>query len=181
MSRRNIRDEYFEWLCDFIGSSNEYSRLLKELHATVFEYDERKYPMDVNRIFDGRDLKYRFGSEMNYSDRIITYSLEQDDVSLLEVMIALAIRIENDMMMNLDYGDRTGQWVWGMINSLGLGKMTDARFNQRKFDTVITKFFNHDYERDGHGSLFVIEDCEYDMREEEIWTQMNWYLGTLEE
>ena len=100
---------------------------------------------------------------------------------MLEMMVALAIRMEEDIMVNLEYGDRTGQWFWGMIRSLGLGKMTDHRFNQRKFDSIIDIFMNHEYESDGHGGLFAIEDCEYDLTKEEIWTQMNWYLNTLEE
>ena len=41
-------------------------------------------------------------------------------------------------------------------------------------------FMNHVYESDGHGGLFIV-DCYYDLTKEEIWTQMNWYLNTLEE
>ena len=41
------------------------------------------------------------------------------------MMIALAIRCEEHIMDDPDAGDRTGQWFWSMLVSLGLGSMDE--------------------------------------------------------
>ena len=174
----SIELEYFSWLKDKVcgKQGHNYDMLLNALHNVEYIFE---YEMDSNRAADGYELRYRFGYECDYLRKDI--EAISNYCSMLEMMVALAIRMEEDIMVNLEYGDRTGQWFWGMIRSLGLGKMTDHRFNQRKFDSIIDIFMNHEYDSDGHGGLFAIEDCEYDLTKEEIWTQMNWYLNTLEE
>jgi hypothetical protein len=78
-----------------------------------------------------------------------------------------------------DYGNRTGQWFWTMINNLNLSSMSDERFDGEYVDEVISIFLNREYQEDGEGGLFTIEDCEYDMRTVEIWYQLCWYLNTI--
>lgn len=78
-----------------------------------------------------------------------------------------------------DVGDRTGQWFWGMIKNLGLGSMTDARFDEEYVESVIERFLNREYEPDGRGGLFRIRNCTEDLRNVEIWYQMCWYLDTI--
>ena len=78
-----------------------------------------------------------------------------------------------------DIGNRTGQWFWDMIVSLGLGSMDDSKFDKAYTIDVIRRFLNRDYERDGKGGLFTIEHCRYDMRDIEIWYQANWYLDNV--
>ena len=78
-----------------------------------------------------------------------------------------------------DVGDRTGQWFWSMITSLGLGSMTDDRFDWHYTHTVVTRFLNREYEPNGKGGLFTIRNCHRDLRKVEIWDQLCWYLGTI--
>lgn len=54
----------------------------------------------------------------------------------LEMIIALAIRLEEHIMDDPDIGNRTGQWFWDMIVSLGLG-------SEGLID-VIRRFLNRD-------------------------------------
>ena len=76
-------------------------------------------------------------------------------------------------------GNRTGQWFWNMIVSLGLGSMSDSRYNEREVDRILDIFLNRTYEANGRGGLFTIEDCTYDLRAVDIWYQMMWYLNTI--
>ena len=94
------------------------------------------------------------------------------------MMVALAIRCEENIMDDPSYGNRTGQWFWGMIVNLGLGFMTDSRFDEKFVDDVIFRFLNREYEPDGKGGLFTVRNCKYDLRTVEIWYQMCWYLDT---
>lgn len=52
---------------------------------------------------------------------MIASYLDNRPCSVLEMIIALAIRLEEHIMDDPDIGNRTGQWFWDMIVSLGLG------------------------------------------------------------
>jgi hypothetical protein len=93
------------------------------------------------------------------------------------MLVALALRCEENIMDDPDMGNRTGQWFWIMISNLGLGAMRDSRFNERRAEVVIDRLLSRDYEPDGEGGLFTVKGCKHDMRTVEIWHQMCWYLN----
>lgn len=165
-----FRDEYFNWMHDMVCLGRydgyiTYRRLLDRLHNIPFTYIMR---MDANRYDDGIDLRYRFCQDNGYKD--LTRYLA-GPCSVLEMMVALAMRCE-DFMDNTAYGDRTSQWFWSMIVSLGLGAMSDDRYDRHIVDEIIDIFLNREYAPDGRGGLFTIKNCEDDMRDLEIWHQM---------
>lgn len=173
-----INNEYFEWMYDLVcknrySNAISYRKLLSRLHSTEFVYS---IPRDENRAEDGLDLRYEFAMEQDCKD-IIAYL--EGPCSVLEMMIALAKRCENNIMYDPDIGDRTGQWFWGMIVNLGLGSMTDSRFDRDYVDDVLERFLNRDYEPDGKGGLFTVKDCKKDLRDVEIWYQMCWHLNDI--
>ena len=98
--------------------------------------------------------------------------------SVLEMMVALAMSCEN-IMNDPQIGDRTGQWFWNMIISLGLGSMTDIRFDKEYCLEVIYRFLDREYEPDGKGGLFTIRNCDTDLRNVGIWYQTCWYLNNI--
>lgn len=173
-----IINQYFEWMYDLVcteryGNDISYWKLLSCLHNIEFVY---VIPNDRNRAEDGKALRYRF-AVLNNCEGDEDYL--EGPCSVLEMIIALAIRCEESIMDDLDYGDRTSQWFWEMIVSLGLGSMTDNRFNRRVVEDAIYDFMNREYEPDGRGGLFTIRNCQYDMRDLEIWSQLNKYLKTI--
>ena len=99
--------------------------------------------------------------------------------SVFEMILALAIRCEEDIMDNTEFGNRIGQWFWRMIVNLGLGPMTDINFDREYTDDVIQRFLDRDFEPDGRGSLFTVRNCDRDLRDVEIWTCMLWYLDSI--
>ena len=181
MTRDELNNAYFDWMYQLV-CDDEYSRglsyrkLLSLLHDTDFTYT---IALDGNRYDDGIDLRYRFGNEQGYRDNIIASYLDNRPCSVLEMIIALAIRLEEHIMDDPDIGNRTGQWFWDMIVSLGLGSMNDSKFDKGYVIDVLRRFLNRDYGRDGKGGLFTIEHCRYDMRDIEIWYQANWYLDSI--
>ena len=175
----DINNEYFEWMCGLVCDKPtskyiSYRILMSYLHNKVFRYS---IPRDSNREADGIDLRYRFAYFNGYEE--VPRCLEDRPCSVLEMMIALAVRCEESIMDDPDVGDRTGQWFWGMIKNLGLGSMTDAKFDEEYAESVIERFLNREYEPDGRGGLFRIRNCEEDLRDVEIWYQMCWYLDTI--
>ncbi|MDD3204198.1 MAG: hypothetical protein PHS74_00460 [Lachnospiraceae bacterium] len=178
MTREYIINKYFNWMCGLIcgeGYSMNIShyKLLEYLYHRDFDFE---LSLDSNRYDDGTDLRYRFGYEQNYPGAVIAECLDNKPCSILEMMIALSIRCEEHIMDNPEEGNRTGQWFWNMIRSLGLYSMTDSNFNETHIDHVITHFMKRDYNRDGSGGLFTVQNSMRDMRTAEIWYQMMWYL-----
>lgn len=182
MRSSTLDEPYFEWMyemmCDEEHLNGEsYISLFRFLNETEFTYDISMN--DGNRWQDGIDLRYsRFSDHIGIKPRYMEFA--SGSCSILEMMIALAIRLEEHIMHDPDIGDRTAMWFWGMIDSLGLSEMDDSEFDRAYVDSVIQRFLNRDYRPDGKGGLFTIKNCKYDLRKVEIWYQACWYLDTLE-
>lgn len=174
---KEINNEYFEYMYNIVCGRRfnkiSYRKLLMFLHSKEFTYI---IPMDENRALDGIDLRYKFANDFGYED-IDNYI--KGPCSILEMMIALSIRCEKTIMDDPSVGDRTGQWFWDMIVNLGLGSMTDNRFDKKYASEVIYKFLNREYEPNGKGGLFKIRNCTEDLRKIEIWHQLCWYLNSI--
>ena len=168
----NNENSYTTWLygivCrDLFSKSISYDLLLSYLSHREFTVI---IPKDINRAKDGVDLRLRYQLETGI------YTDDDSPCSMLEMMIALAIRCEETIMDDPAYGDRTPQWFWTMIRNLGLHTMTDDRFDEDYVSMVIDRFLNREYAPNGEGGLFKINNCDYDLRDVEIWYQLCWYL-----
>ena len=175
--RSVIKNRYFEWLVDLVSRNRfsqqvSYYKLLRHLHDKKFRYS---IPLDRNRASDGVDLRYRFA----VFNRCTAEAVGRGPCTVLEMMIALSIRCEESIMDDPAIGDRTGQWFWGMITSLGLGGLRDDRYDPDYVEDVLDRFLDRDYEPDGRGGLFTIRHCDEDLRDVQIWRQMSWYLDTI--
>lgn len=168
------KNDYFEWLIEHVQNENDksYAKLLRYLYNKEFRYTIFN---DSNRAEDGIELRWLFYRQ--YGEVEESYFLDEP-CSVLEMMIALAIRCE-EIMENPDMGDCTALWFWEMIDNLGLRSMTDERFDKKRVDSVIERFLNRTYGKDGTGSLFIVKDCGRDLRNVEIWYQMCWYLDDI--
>lgn len=176
MDKNTVINTYFEWLSKIVdvGDRVSYRKLLTFLHNTEFTHDFK----DSSRASDGEDLRYRF-----YND---TPGLTRRDLlylntpcSVLEMMVALAVRCEETIMDDPKYGNRTKQWFWQMVKSLGLNHMNDSLFNRDEFTKIMDIFLNKGYSPDGKGGLFTIRGCDKDLRKYDIWTQLCWYLDSI--
>ena len=175
----DVKERYFEWMCSkIIRPGHPYNKLLHRLHEIPFTYI---LPMDENRMTDGYDLRYRFGHEAGIPDAIIVNALDQDECSVLEMMAALCIRCEESIMDDPDIGNRTSEWFVNMIKTLGLGGMTDDGYDEGYVDYRIDIFLRGRYAPDGNGGLFRLKHCTDDLRNVQIWYQMNWYLNEIME
>lgn len=175
----DIKNDYFNWMailvCD--GKTPDetgYKNLLTLLHSIRFRYS---IPRDKNRYIDGIDLRYRFAYGQLDLDDVEVYL--NGPCSIFEMMVALALRCEESIMDNPAYGNRTGQWFWRMVTSLGLGAMDDYRFDETYVRDVISRFLAHDYEPNGRGGLFTIKSETRDLRKAEIYYQLCWYLDSI--
>lgn len=174
-----LENRYFDWICGLVcddDTRSYYKKLLCYLHGREFIYT---IEMDKNRETDGIYLRYRFAYENCLDSSIIDEYLRDKPCSVLEMMVALAFRCEEDIMDNPDIGNRTGKWFWDMISSLGLDSMDDEKFNKSYVKKIVDRFLNREYKPNGKGGLFTVDNCVCDLRDVEIWYQMCWYLDNI--
>lgn len=175
-TRDDIQNDYFDWMFDLVcdgryDESISYRKLLMHLHSTEFIWF---IDMDENRAGDGIALRRRYSLLNGQSDlaRYLT-----GPCSVLEMMIGLSIRCEENIMDDPDKGDRTGQWFWGMIANLGLGGMYDKMYDRQAVDDILTRLLYREYEPNGRGGLFTVKNYPRDLRGVEIWVQLCWMLN----
>lgn len=176
--RERVEKEYLEWICKLINRKRfskhvSYEKLLTHLHSIEFTWF---IPHDDNRADDGIQLRRRYSLDM---DDMTLQTYLHGPCSVLEMMVALAIRCEETIMDDIAMGDRTEQWFWGMIHNLGLNSMDDNNFDVNFVDDVVARLLDREYEPDGRGGLFTVKHCPHDMRTVEIWRQLSWYLGSI--
>lgn len=170
------RSKYLEWLLDFVCDEREkrdYSSLFFKLFHIEFTWI---IELDSNRAQDGIDLRKHFSNQTGNPEPKIN-----EPCSVLEMLVALSLRIEEGVMFDFNLGDRTGKWFWGMICNLDLLSMTNAYYNEDYVEFIIFRFLNREYDFDGRGGLFRIERFEGNMKTIEIWYQALFYFNSIEE
>lgn len=175
-SDRDVIHEYFCWMyslvCDDTYTNNlSYRKLFMALYSRRFTFI---LPMDESREKDGLALRMRFEAEQGFEGAY--QKLAPFPCSVLEMMVALALKCEENIMSNYSEGNRTSQWFWTMIVNLGLNHMNDGNFDKDYVDSVIDNLLDRRYEKDGTGGLFKTSNPEVDMRTTDIWYQMCYYL-----
>lgn len=176
MTRRELTRHYFNWMCNLVCDKKKksYEKLLFHLYDKEFTYI---IETDGNRAEDGIDLRYRFAYETGQNEAMVSTYLDNRQCSVLEMLIALCVRCEEEITDNMGDNNNTTKMFWNCINTLGLKNMYDERFAEEYTDEVIDRFLNREYEPNGKGGLF--ENSNYDMRNVEIWYQMLWYLDSI--
>ena len=172
-------EQYYDWLYKIVCGEWE-PRNLSFHRLLMFLYNRDYTPaceMDISRVTDGRNLRYRFATENDIPYAKIDSEFQGVPCSMLEMMVALAIRIEEHIMEDSSAGNRVGQWFWNMVVSLGLAAMDDQRFNEDRADFIINRFMDRGYQPNGAGGLFTLSYPTEDMRQLDIWYQLMAYLN----
>ncbi len=170
----NMYNNFFEWIIQTVDGY-EYTDLLKIMFETEFY---PVLPQDENRLIDGRDLIYRFGTECSIPRHILENKLGEH-CSILEMMVGLSIRIEETIMEDADFGNRTSMWFWIMVKSLGLYEMKNGHVDNVYVQAVLETFLNREYQPNGEGGLFTVNDTSKDLRDVEIWYQMCMFFDNI--
>lgn len=179
MDRDELRDSYVKWLMGLVGLGDEYSMLAQYLFRREFYWSENT-PHDENRAIYGKNLRREF-----LDDEVMD---EFGPCRVLEMLVALAINCEKDIMQDDIYGDRTPLWFMEFLKNLNLEIYT----NNNKaviadlwtdVDRVMDVWLGKHYKKNGEGGLFPMPKVKNlpDQREVEIWYQLNSWLEIFEQ
>ena len=136
--KEEIENAYFNWMYKIVSDKASYRKLLSVLHSREFYFI---LAMDENRAADGVFLRKRFAWESEFDQDEVLLALD-GPCSVLEMMIALAIRIEEENM------GIACDWFWLMIRNMGLENMTDSRFDKQKVEISVSNMLDRTYRRD---------------------------------
>ena len=163
---------YFEWLVYLIAPDyhqrENYIELLYTLYSVEFYWVLKR---DRHRAEDGLELRNLYEQEIGQDPDIF------GPCTCLEMMVALAIRCENELMRDPDLGDQTGRWFWIMIANLGLDKFDDECFNEDEIRYILEKFMNREYGKNGEFCMFPCQKSVSVLKKSEIAYQINYFIN----
>lgn len=180
LESRDVWGAYLDYLLDKVGyKGNELFRnVLTKL--LMIEYIPYK-GLDINRAGDGLALRKAFCLDRFVDYDTTAYYNFGDKCTVLEMMVALAVRMELDVAGDPSGDDRTPHWFDVMLESMGLTMYTGEHYNETEVMSIVWKMQNHEFSANGEGGLFKIpEGSGFDMRTLEIWSQMNAYITVTE-
>ncbi|WP_315128123.1 hypothetical protein [uncultured Actinomyces sp.] len=171
---------YFDVLYDLVAADREevtdlsYRMLLGVLDEAEFK-DTRG--IDGNRIQDAQELRADLIAEMAMDHTAVR---PFPNVSMLEVMISIA-----DRLGQITGDEDTAFWFWEMVSNLTLDGIDDTEFwsDPESYEEEILDraddIININYDRDGLGGLFLLREgvAPQDMRDTELWYQMQYYAN----
>ena len=104
-----VLNDYFKWLKSLVNAEESHSFLWRKLHSTDFVWVVER---DENRAEDGKYLRYLF--TVSAYDRI---DFDEEEVeqylsgpcSVMEFLVGLAKRMEDDIMYDPELEDRTSR------------------------------------------------------------------------
>lgn len=160
--------EYYEWLTEMVGGDTDYEQLFHVLFEKEFYYI---VDFDGDRAADGISLRSTY---CRFIGRQVDLGLGA--CTILEMLVALAIACEDNIMHDRDFGDRTPEWFWMILKNLGLDKFNDSNFNETEVYYRLDIFLERKYEKDGNGGAFPLKKCDKNQRLVPIWIQLNEFI-----
>lgn len=185
--KRSIKELYFNWLASDLNSwrtdkdGTHHDFLLRALNRKEFYW---VLDRDENRASDGYVLRERFWNELTQSIGWESPPTMHDigfdyPCTVLEMLIALANRIENDILKDTAKSDRTPEWFWMMIQNLGIDFADEDHENVSLFKVYLAcdKMMSRLYDQNGVGGLFPLDEPQCDQTQVELWYQANSYIS----
>lgn len=174
-TRQMILYSYLGWLYDRVYLDGNHWSLIGLLNEIEFTWS---VPMDENRALDGLDLRREFIHEYAFNEDAVRATLS-GPCSVLEMLVALCIRCEDEIMYDPEYGDRTALWFWDIMRNLEIDDQDDEHFNEDLVRIKVDIFVNRRFKKGAVGSPFPDPGyTEEEAKNTEFWSMMQSYLVT---
>lgn len=174
MTEEPLDEVYFKWLAVQVVNARlknpnaTYWSTLQQLYGAEFVWRIRN---DDNRVADGKALRDEF---LETHPIAVTLEWYDQGCSFLEMLITLARRLSFQTE-----GASAAEWFWQLLGNVGL-VINDATYASNHTEPfvaqVLDQINNRTYDSNGRGGLFPLNDSPVDLRQVELWNQMNYYL-----
>lgn len=168
---------YFRWLYSQVGNvrfknpTMTFWSLTRQLYTKEFVVFVSN---DENRAEDGRELRYAFLDENQFSNADADWL--HRGCSVLEMLIAISRRL------TFETEGEPREWFWHLIENLDLKRYNDSYFNPGDrqdsafIDDCLETMIRRTYHYNGRGGLFPLRYPDHNQAQAELWHQMNAYL-----
>lgn len=179
---------YFDFLYDRIDRNKRYGsvadrKICDALSRVAIEPELfERFAYDLTRIEDMKTFREAYFEQFDVR--------REDDManawySAFEFLVTFACKIEDIVMTNTVYGDRTPKWFWSMLENLDITYETccfvDGRVDLDYISSVIGRWINRIYCYNGDGSPFPLKNPPEDMRNVPFWRHaMLWLTENFE-
>lgn len=174
---------YFEYVLEKVGAEKASEHALcKVLHDILINPEDTDL-IDETRYDDVDEMR------VNYLDFVGRDSLFEDEIdelltnlpSMLELLVVLSVKIEDKVMSNPIYGDRTAKWFWTMIENLDISPENvysyEGGVDANYVRNVCDRWLSGNYDRKGVGSPFPLKKPHCDVRVLSIWEHAMAYFN----
>lgn len=159
-----IDESYFVWLIGqtvYDGTTPLTDAVYRVLYKTPFVYSVAN---DYNRAWEGTSLRYEYLDRFSYIRTIRLSAWLELECSILEMLVALSLRAAYQS------GHEPSWWFSIFTTNLGITKSPSRTVKTLKV------FNSRQYDSDGYGGLFPLNNPDSDQREMELWYQMGAYI-----
>lgn len=170
---------YYETLLSYLPYGCLPDRLSIYLFDTPFVSFLKN---DENRAQDGLALRYQFLEKLRDeadeadADYFEHWRSEEKDCSMLEMLIAFGIRIENYWTARPGRRFQPETWVIEMLKNCGLLDLDWEDCTDEEADDVLNPVLLRKYRYDGRGGFWPNPGTKKDQRTTDLWYQAAEYL-----
>ena len=179
--QRTFSQEYFDWLYSKIRANNKrlnHRHLLDILFKKDFRWTVN---FDENRCDDGLELREIYIQEFNIDeDHLEVQYFLKRKCSVLEVLVGLAIRMNDLEHILEDPKNHTNRWFHELLKNLKLDEFTDelGPIEEAEVDDILERWLGRTYDFFGRGGAFPLKKRPLkDQTRVELWYQMMSYLA----
>ena len=163
-------DEYLDWLLTLVNTGLRY-------HKLPLEYEKRSSMIKI--LFETRWSPLQSDDKLCYMDAIALREdfMERNDVledelhmvdkcTVLELLISLSVKLDEDPILSPQIGCRPGDWFVTMLKNIYLWPCEDETMDEEWSDTSIKQtldiFVNRKYRDDGRGgNIFITNEPKH--------------------
>lgn len=172
-----LDERYFVWLYSLVADPSikdrdlTYWELFRQLHDRQFVWFVSR---DDNRAEKGKELRLAFLRHEGLSKSEVDHRWVEIGCSFLELTIAMSERLQ----FEVDPDSNLAYWFWNVLmENIGLRYCTDGSgFESCDIDEILNRVIFRQYEPDGNGGFFPLENPQQDQRGVELWHQLGAYV-----
>lgn len=179
-----MRHEYFEWLVSKVTSpavpDDAQARIVLQVLRDI---RIQALPMadDAPRLEDGKQLRSNFMDDTGMAVHSYKDALEPESgfCTVLELLVALSMRMDDIMRDPLDPCSSIPSWFWGMVSTMVGQPFYPCSYWTFSVDASMPvvvaestmKFLGRQYDPTGHNGNVFIDMSGVDLRAIDIWAQ----------